>query len=364
MSIKLKNIYKKYDDFTAIENINIEFEDHKITVLIGPSGCGKTTLLKIINKLIERSSGEIYINNNSIDDIDTISLRRSIGYVIQEIGLFPHMTVKENISIVPKLLKWPKKKIEDRIKYLMELVNLDYEININKYPAQLSGGQRQRVGVARGLAADPEILLMDEPFGAIDPINRETLQNAFLEIQNKIKKTIIFVTHDIREAIKLGDKIAILNKGKIEQYDNTINIIKRPKNSFVRNLLGEDSEFKALEFIKVSESLSQNYTVLNINNYEDQVFNMIKNNNLKFIIFNDENNKFSGYLDLMNKDKFNIEKIKKLNVKSDFSLFDSLNIMLKAGVSKIPVINNKNEIIGLLEFESIFKHFSLSEVNK
>src|SRR6056297_365083 len=238
MSIKLKNLKKNYNDFTAVNNINLEFQNKKLSVLIGPSGCGKTTILKMINRLIERTSGDIIINGKSIEEINTIDLRRSMGYVIQEIGLFPHMTVFDNIAVVPKLLKWNENKIKNRVYELLDLVNLDPSINVKKFHAQLSGGQRQRDGVARGLAADPDILLMNEPFGAIDPINRETLQNGFLEIQEKIQKTIVFVTHDIREAIKLGDRIVILNQGNVEQEGSTLDVVKKPKNQFVREILG------------------------------------------------------------------------------------------------------------------------------
>ncbi|MGM0640799.1 MAG: ATP-binding cassette domain-containing protein [Thermotogota bacterium] len=359
MSIQLKDLKKNYGDFTAVNNINLEFQDKKLSVLIGPSGCGKTTILKMINRLIERTSGDIVINGKSIEDINTIDLRRSMGYVIQEIGLFPHMTVFDNIAVVPKLLKWEENKIKNRVYELLDLVNLDPSINAKKFPAQLSGGQRQRVGVARGLAADPDILLMDEPFGAIDPINRETLQNGFLEIQEKIQKTIVFVTHDIREAIKLGDRIVILNKGNVEQEGSTLEVVKKPKNQFVREILGDDSEFKTLEFMKVLDTISEIPETFEIGNFD---FSSIKNKNLKIIIFT-KDNKFFGFIENRaienisnNKDLKN--HLKTYRLQKHLTLFDALNIMLRVGVSSLPVINNKSEVIGQVDFSSIFKKIS------
>lgn len=356
MSIEFKNLTKKYNDFTAVNNINLKFQDKKLSVLIGPSGCGKTTILKMINRLIERTSGDIIINENSIDNINTIDLRRSMGYVIQEIGLFPHMTVYDNIAVVPRLLKWNENKIKNRVYELLDMVNLEPGINSKKYPAQLSGGQRQRIGVARGLAADPDILLMDEPFGAIDPINRETLQNGFLEIQEKIQKTIIFVTHDIREAIKLGDRIVILNQGNIEQEGSTLDVVKNPKNQFVREILGEDSEFKTLEFMKIFETLEEPPKTFDIENFD---MKNIRKENTRIIIFT-KNNKFFGFienrsLENVQNDKSLKNHLKTYRLQNNLTLFDALNIMLRVGVSCLPVINNNNEVSGIVDFSSIFK---------
>lgn len=355
MPIQLKNLKKNYKNFTAVDNINLELQDKKLSVLIGPSGCGKTTILKMLNRLIERTSGDIIINGTSIDEINTINLRRNMGYVIQEIGLFPHMTVFDNIAVVPRLLKWNEKNIKKRVYELLDLVNLDPAINAKKYPAQLSGGQRQRVGVARGLAADPEILLMDEPFGAIDPINRESLQNSFLEIQEKIQKTIVFVTHDIREAIKLGDKIVILNQGKIEQEGSTLKVVKNPKNQFVRNILGEDSEFKTLEFIKVADSISNISKTYDIDKLDIE---KAKQDDSKIIILI-KNGKFFGFVEHRGLNNLSPKKdlksiIKPFRLKKQLSLFDALNIMLRVGVSVLPVIDENNQVIGIIDFSSIF----------
>ncbi len=212
--IELNNVTKKFGNMTAVNNFSLYVEKGSLTMFIGPSGCGKTTTLRMINRLTPFDEGNIIVNGTPINNIDPVELRRNIGYVIQEIGLFPHYTVFENIAIVPRLLKWEQKKIERRVEELLELVTLNQSFT-QKYPLQLSGGEKQRVGLARALAAEPEILLMDEPFGAIDPINRLKLQDSFLEIQEEIKKTVVFVTHDINEAIKLGDKIAIIDKGNL-----------------------------------------------------------------------------------------------------------------------------------------------------
>lgn len=364
MAIQLIDLTKKYGDFPAVNNLNIEFEDHKLTILIGPSGCGKTTTLKMINRLIERTSGDIKFDGTSIDDINQIELRRSIGYVIQEIGLFPHMTVFDNIAVVPKLLKWSEDKIKKRVYELLDLVNLE-ESQALKYPAQLSGGQRQRVGVARGLAADPDILLMDEPFGAIDPINRETLQDAFIEIQEKIKKTIIFVTHDIREALKLGDKIAIFNEGKLVQYDETQQVVQNPKNDFVKDILGEDSQFKSLEFMKVKESLFKDIQIFKLNEDFEKIKSKSKNY-YPITIFVNQNNKFMGFVETKKlkriPDFSRLQKaFKKDFVTENSSLYEALNKILSSSSTNIPVITDKQEVLGVINLKAIFEQIPNSE---
>ncbi|MFA7574305.1 MAG: ABC transporter ATP-binding protein, partial [Arcobacteraceae bacterium] len=234
-TIELKNVTKRFGNDIAVDKLNLQMEKGTITMLIGPSGCGKTTTMKMINRLVQLDEGEIKLEGTSVYDIDPVQLRRTIGYVIQEIGLFPHFTVYDNIATVPRLLKWDESKIKKRVEELLDMVTLDSSY-AHRYPLQLSGGERQRVGLARALGADPEVLLMDEPFGAIDPINRLKLHDSFLEIQDEIKKTIVFVTHDINEAIKLGDKVAIIRDGKLVQYANSTEILYNPANKFVENL--------------------------------------------------------------------------------------------------------------------------------
>ena len=251
--IDLKNVFKKYGATTAVNNLSLEVKTGEICVLIGPSGCGKTTTLKMINRLIEPSSGQILIDGRDSSSLKAFELRRGIGYAIQSVGLFPHLSVAENIAVVPKLLGWQKSKIEARVMELLELIGLEPKRYANMYPKALSGGQAQRVGVARALAADPSVLLFDEPFGAVDPLTRERLQNEFLDLQRRLKKTVVFVTHDIDEAIKLSDRIAIMKEGKLEQYATPEQMLEQPANAFVRDFIGADRGLKRLARVSVRE---------------------------------------------------------------------------------------------------------------
>jgi osmoprotectant transport system ATP-binding protein len=237
----------------AVDRLSLHIERGEIAVFVGPSGCGKTTTLKMINRLIEPTSGTIRIDGQSAESVPVHELRRGIGYVIQQIGLFPHRTIRQNMATVPGLLKWDKERIADRVDELADLVALDPDM-LDRYPAELSGGQRQRVGVARALAVDPPVLLMDEPFGAVDPIVRAHLQDELLKLQQRLRKTIALVTHDIDEAIKLGDRVAILSEGgHLEQYGSPSDILRDPANAFVADFLGTDRGIKRLSLIPISD---------------------------------------------------------------------------------------------------------------
>ncbi|MBO1200741.1 ABC transporter ATP-binding protein [Staphylococcus simiae] len=236
--IKFKNVTKRYNNNVAVDNVSFDINEGEFFVLIGPSGCGKTTTLKMINRLIDLSEGYIYFNNKPISDYPVYEMRWDIGYVLQQIALFPHMTIKENIAQVPQMKKWKDKEIDQRVNELLDMVGLEPEKYKNRKPDELSGGQRQRVGVIRALAADPPVILMDEPFSALDPISREKLQDDLLNLQQKIKKTIVFVTHDIQEAMKLGDKICLLNEGRIEQIDTPDGFKDHPQSDFVKQFMG------------------------------------------------------------------------------------------------------------------------------
>ena len=238
----------------AVEDLTLTVSRGETMVLVGPSGCGKTTTLKMINRIIEPTAGQIWVDGRLVSDVEAHLLRRSIGYVIQQVGLFPHRTVAENIATVPSLLAWEEGRIRDRVAELIDLVGLAPEL-ANRYPAELSGGQQQRVGVARALAADPPVLLMDEPFGAVDPIVRARLQDELAALQERLHKTIVFVTHDIDEAIKLGDRIAILNVGgKLEQLATPEEILKEPANAFVEDFLGGERGLKRLGLLEVGDA--------------------------------------------------------------------------------------------------------------
>jgi osmoprotectant transport system ATP-binding protein len=248
LALELRNVEKRYPGRreAAIPDLSLTVPAGEVCVLVGPSGSGKTTAMRLINRMIPLTGGDILLGGRSVLTRDPTELRREIGYVIQQVGLFPHQTVHENIATVPKLLGWSKDRIEPRVRELLELISLDAEI-AGRYPHQLSGGQRQRVGVARALAADPPLLLMDEPFGAIDPINRATLQDGFLTLQKQVRKTVVFVTHDIDEAIKLGDRIAILREGgTLAQYDTPAEILDHPADEFVADFVGADRALKRL----------------------------------------------------------------------------------------------------------------------
>jgi osmoprotectant transport system ATP-binding protein len=254
-AVRYEHVTKRYPGQTtpAIQDLTLEVPAGEICVLVGPSGCGKTTAMRMVNRTVEITEGDILVGETSVRDREAAELRREIGYVIQEVGLFPHRTVAANIATVPQLLGWARERREARVRELIDLVGLDPDF-ADRYPAQLSGGQQQRVGVARALAADPLVMLMDEPFGAIDPITRERLQNEFLRLQGEIRKTILFVTHDIDEAIKMGDRVAVLKQGgRLAQYATPAEILMAPADEFVEDFVGADRALKRLSLMRVRD---------------------------------------------------------------------------------------------------------------
>ncbi len=256
--ITFENVSKTYPGgVEAVRDLSMEVEDGELLVLLGTSGCGKTTTLKMVNRLIEPTGGRILIRGVDIMDEDPIALRRNIGYAIQHIGLFPHMTVGENIAVVPRLLQWEEDDIRRRAGKLLDMVGLPAEEFYDRFPAQLSGGQKQRIGVARCMAADPPLILMDEPFGALDPINREVLQDEFLDLETQIEKTVIFVTHDIFEAVKMGDRIALMDQGRLQQLSTPTELVESPANEFVDRFLGQHRFQLSLLTCRVEDALEQ-----------------------------------------------------------------------------------------------------------
>ncbi|MFP7493968.1 ABC transporter ATP-binding protein [Terribacillus saccharophilus] len=269
--IEFRNVHKTYPDGTeAIKDFNLTVMEGELLALIGPSGCGKTTTMKMINRLVEPTAGDIYIDGKKLKDYNIHELRWNIGYVLQQIALFPHMTIEENIAVVPEMKKWKKKQTHERAKELMQMVGMEPSIYLKKKPSELSGGQAQRIGVIRALAADPQILLMDEPFSALDPISREGLQKDIRKLQQQIKKTIVFVTHDIDEATALGDRVCLMNAGEIVQVDTPQKLILEPRDSFVRSFIGDkQSPWQTAVDIVAAQSVSR---ILTQTAYEEGEF--------------------------------------------------------------------------------------------
>ena len=355
--IELINVSKKYGATFAVKEISLTIGKGEICVLIGPSGCGKSTTLKMINRMIEPSGGEILINGENVSGIKPELLRRGIGYVIQSIGLFPHMTVGENIAVVPRLLKWETSRVTARVDELLELVKLPPLQYREKYPSELSGGEAQRVGVARALAADPPILLMDEPFGAVDPLNRERLQYEFVKIQKELNKTIVFVTHDIDEAIRIADRIAILRAGELVQYDTPENILAAPVDKFVHDFVGVDRALKRLSRFRVGE-LMRPATSITMVNHLSSLEELRKQG--RFAWVTDENLRLQGWVELT---KIATEKELKealteldadlVSAHVDTSLKDALSKMLEYGVKTLAVIDQDALLIGEIRMADI-----------
>jgi len=358
--IKLDNVTKVYPDGTeAVKEVSFEVEEGELCVLLGPSGCGKTTTMKMINRLIPITGGTIYINGVDNTKMDENELRRNIGYSIQEIGLFPHMTVGQNIETVPTLKGWPKDKRNKRAEELLELVGMDSADFMDKYPSELSGGQRQRVGVARALGADPPILLMDEPFGAIDPITRVRLQDEFLKIQREIKKTIIFVTHDIYEAIKMGDKIALMNEGRLVQYDTPANLLYRPKNEFVEDFVGTDRALKGLQLIRVREVMTGSPPTVRPDDKVEAVRGRMEREGIDWLVVVNDDGKLLGWVDKAGLGKGEmvreVMKSSSVTVTIDTVLNEALSLMLSSRLNTLAVVGSDNRLQGALSLDAIQK---------
>lgn len=358
--ISLNRVTKTYPGTTAVNDLSFTVENGEFCVLIGPSGCGKSTTLRMINRLISLSSGTITIDGEAITAFRPEELRRRIGYAIQTVGLFPHMTVAQNIAVVPKLLEWEKDRILRRTNELLELLNLDPGIYRDKYPRKLSGGEAQRVGVARALAADPGILLMDEPFGAIDPITRETLQSEFARIQRELKKTIVFVTHDIDEAIRLASRIAILREGKLVQHDTPENIMTNPADRFVTEFIGTDRALKRLARIPVTDFI-KNAPSVGIDTMIRDVSSLIKEHKYAWVI--DRDNRIIGWLDNSHipAGGSTAEKVmtridfRSSAVMTNSTLKEALSRMIQQGIRSAPVVDAKGILLGEIRLSDILE---------
>lgn len=348
--IRIEKVTKCYGETIAVNELSLEVNEGEVCVLIGPSGCGKTTTLRMVNRLIEPTAGRIFVNGQETSTIRPEQLRRSIGYAIQSVGLFPHMTVATNIATVPGLLHWEKNRIASRVEELLTIVGLDVAEYAPKYPNQLSGGEAQRIGVARALAADPPILLMDEPFGAVDPLTRERLQTQFIHIQQKLHKTIILVTHDLDEAIRLADRIAIMESGKLVQYDTPEVILTKPANKFVHDFVGTDRTLKRLSLINI-ESFTKPAPSVGINSSLEEVNSVCERCQWVWVI--DQSRQLIGWVDTVSlPEASSIEEVivrgdsNEIAVTNSATLREALSRMLGQGLRSIPVVDEKGSLIG------------------
>jgi len=359
--IRLENVSKQYPgtDEPAVDNLTLDVVRGEVLVLVGPSGCGKSTTLRLINRLIEPSSGTLYLDGEDVTGMNPSLLRRKIGYVIQQVGLFPHRTIAENIATVPKLLGWDKARIEARVDELLEVVSMDPGTYRERYPKELSGGQAQRVGVARALAADPDVLLMDEPFGAIDPITRDRLQNEFLRLQQDLQKTIVFVTHDIDEAIKMGNRIAILREGsQIAQLDTPEAILADPADEFVENFLGSGAILKSLTLAKIKDLELHQVPVLKAPVLRDKALEALQESDDPVAILLDADDKPLRWLDqaALNRTSQPIEKSGRpiaVDLQPEDTLQDALTVMLQSSTGLAAVTDRKGTYLGCATIESL-----------
>ena len=361
--IQFENVSKKYrgTDAEVVKDISFTIPSGQIVVLIGPSGCGKTTCLKMINRLVKISSGKIYIDGKDIMDLDPIELRRNMGYVIQQTGLFPHMTVRENIEVIPRLQKKDPEEIDKRTEKLMKMVGLDADQYLDRYPTQLSGGQLQRVGVARAFATDPDIILMDEPFSALDPITRSQLQDELLFLQSKLKKTIVFVTHDMDEAVKIADRICIINGGRIVQYDTPEEIMKHPANEYVADFVGKNRIWANPEYIRAEDIMLPDPLAVPQTLSALHAIEQMREKHVTSAMVLDDDEKLIGYVratDIQRAADKNVPvsalmKDCGVTVVPEDDLVKLLDLINKNDVQALPVVNRWGRLEGLITNSSL-----------
>lgn len=354
--LSIKNLSKVYPGGKkAVDDISLDIESGEFVAFIGTSGSGKTTALRMINRMIEATKGQITIDGKDVRKMNAVELRRSIGYVIQQIGLMPHMTIKENIVLVPKLLKWSEEKKDKKARELIKLVDLPEEY-LDRYPSELSGGQQQRIGVVRALAAEQDIILMDEPFGALDPITRDTLQDLVKELQQKLGKTFVFVTHDMDEAIKLADKICIMSEGKVVQYDTPDNILRHPANDFVRDFIGQNRLIQDRPNMRTVEDAMIKPITVRADDSLNHVVDVMRRYRIDTIFVVTNQDRFLGYMDIedinqgLRAGKELIDTMQRdiyrVNVNS--KLQDTVRTILKRNVRNVPVVDDHDKLVGLI----------------
>ena len=358
--IRLENVTKLYDATTAVDGLSLEVAAGEVCVLIGPSGCGKTTTLRMINRLIEPTSGTILVDGRDVMDRSPEELRRSMGYVIQSVGLFPHITVADNILTVPKLLGWERARMDARARDLLQLVGLDPGEYGGKYPRQLSGGEAQRVGVARALAADPPVLLMDEPFGAVDPLTRERLQAEFARIQRELRKTVVFVTHDVDEAIRLADRIAVMRDGRLQQYDTPERILDHPANTFVHDFMGADRALKRLGRVRVDSVMRTDVPVATDGRSPEAIARAAACSESRFVYLVDAQRRLEGWFDCRAVDSEGSADTavttvdwREVSVHPDATLKEALSRMLGLGFRSISVVDETGVLLGVVGLDDI-----------
>ncbi|NJC23733.1 osmoprotectant transport system ATP-binding protein [Arthrobacter pigmenti] len=360
--IRLENLTKRFpgQKHNAVDDLTLDIYEGEIVVLVGPSGCGKTTTMKTINRIIEPTSGRIILDGDDVTSADPDQLRRRIGYVIQQVGLFPHMTIGENVATVPKLLGWDSKRVSARVDELLEMVNMAPAEYRDRYPKQLSGGQRQRVGVARALGADPDVMLMDEPFGAIDPITRDRLQNEFLRLQSEVRKTIVFVTHDIDEAIKMGDRIVILQEAsRVAQYDTPERILTAPANEFVADFIGKGASLKRLNLSHVSDIDLTQWPTVRTNADHTEVRNMLRGSAFGAVLVLDDGGRPSRWVGAEDLDGASGRPLSELGlepgvtVRPTDTLSDALNELVAAPYGVAIVTGSNGAYQGIVDINQI-----------
>ncbi|MFC9928606.1 betaine/proline/choline family ABC transporter ATP-binding protein [Streptomyces sp. NPDC127190] len=360
-TIELENLSKRYPGSAqpAVDNVSMEIKAGETVVFVGPSGCGKSTTLKMINRLIEPTGGRIRINGEDVTGIDPVRLRRKVGYAIQSSGLFPHLTVAQNIALVPRMTGWPKSRIRARVEEMLDLVGLDPGEFHGRYPRQLSGGQQQRVGVARALAADPPVLLMDEPFGAVDPITRDHLQDELIRLQHELHKTIVFVTHDFDEAIKLGDRIAVLReRSRIAQFDTPEAILTNPADDFVSGFVGAGAALKRLNLTRVRDVEVREYPTVTVDTPLQQIFGSLRAGGTNEILLLDPRGRPYKWLrrgDLM-RARGSLARAGTLvhdTVTRDATLRDALEAVLTDNAGRVAVTGRRGEYIGVVDMETL-----------
>lgn len=364
--IKFENVSKSYKDKKVLNNVSFQIETGTITTIIGESGCGKTTTLKMINRLIEPTQGKITIKDEDISKMNPIKLRRKIGYVIQQTGLFPHMTVRENIELISKLENKNRKKIKERTLEMMDMVALNPDEFLDRYPSELSGGQQQRIGIARAFATDPEIILMDEPFSALDPVTRVSLQDELISLQEKFHKTIVFVTHDMDEAIKISDKIAIMESGNLIQYDTPEMILKHPANDFVKNFVGKKRIWTSPSLIKVEDIMIENPITGRESFSIFYCLNKMKMARVDSLMIVDESEHLKGILyaskltntDITDKRAGEFLEKDFITAKLGDSIVELLKIVDANNVSTIPVVDENGTLKGLITRSSLITSLS------